>query len=58
MFGANDELLITLAAAIIAAISFAAFALPFLNRSEKKSAIVLSLRSAVKPFLKPREMVV
>lgn len=36
MFGANDELLITLAAAIIAAISFAAFALPFLNRSEKK----------------------
>ncbi len=36
MFGENDELLITLAAAIIAAVSFAAFALPFLNRSEKK----------------------
>lgn len=36
MFGANDELIITLLAAIIAAVSFAAFALPFLNKSDKK----------------------
>lgn len=32
----SSELLITLGSALLAAISFAAFALPFLNRSEKK----------------------
>ena len=36
LFGDNDELIITLVASIIAAISFAAFALPFLNKTEKK----------------------
>ena len=36
MFGESDELIITLVAALIAAGSFAAFALPFLNRTEKK----------------------
>jgi tight adherence protein C len=36
MFGANDEILITLLASLLAAISFAAFALPFLNKTEKK----------------------
>ncbi|MFN3701070.1 MAG: type II secretion system F family protein [Alphaproteobacteria bacterium] len=36
MFGANDEILITLFASLLAAISFAAFALPFLNKTEKK----------------------
>ena len=36
MFGANDEIIITLISAIVAAVSFAAFALPFLNKSEKK----------------------
>lgn len=36
MFGANDEIIITFFAAIIAAVSFAAFALPFLNRNDKK----------------------
>ena len=37
MFGAEaDQLLITLVASIAAAASFAAFALPFLNKSEKK----------------------
>lgn len=36
MFGANDELIITAFAAIFAAVSFAAFALPFLNKSDKK----------------------
>lgn len=36
MFGENDELIITLVAALIAAGSFAAFALPFLNKTEKK----------------------
>lgn len=36
MFGENDEMIITFVAALIAAGSFAAFALPFLNKSEKK----------------------
>jgi len=36
MFGITSDMLITFAAAIAAAASFAAFALPFLQRSEKK----------------------
>ena len=36
MFGITSELLIIVASAIAAAVSFAAFALPFLNRGEKK----------------------
>lgn len=36
MFGANDEIIITIVTALIAAVSFAAFALPFLNKTEKK----------------------
>lgn len=36
MFGAHDEMIITFVASLVAALSFAAFALPFLNKSEKK----------------------
>lgn len=36
MFGAFDEIIITIISALVAAGSFAAFALPFLNKSEKK----------------------
>jgi tight adherence protein C len=36
MFGAYDEMIITFVASLVAALSFAAFALPFLNRTEKK----------------------
>lgn len=36
MFGITSELLIIIASALAAAVSFAAFALPLLNRSEKK----------------------
>jgi len=36
MFGITSELLIVLGSALAAALSFAAFALPFLNRTEKK----------------------
>lgn len=36
IFGEYDELIITILASLIAAVSFAAFALPFLNKSDKK----------------------
>lgn len=36
MFGAYDEIIITFVASLVAALSFAAFALPFLNKTEKK----------------------
>ena len=35
-FGIDNDILITIASALVAALSFAAFALPFLNKTEKK----------------------
>ena len=37
MFGITSDILIVIASALVAAVSFAAFALPFLNRTDQKA---------------------